>query len=34
MNRETRIRAKEKIPIRGQGFTLGELSDGTEFQIL
>ena len=34
MTRETRIKAGEKIPITGQGFTLGKLLDGTECQIL
>ena len=34
MTRETRIKAEEKIPITGQGFTLGKLLDGTECQIL
>ena len=31
MTRETRIKAKEKFPIFGQGFTLGKLLDGTEY---
>ena len=34
MTRSTRIRAEEKFPITGQGFTSGKLLDGTEFQIL
>ena len=34
MTRETRIKAEEKFPITGQGFTLGKLLDGTECQIL
>ena len=34
MTRETRIKAEEKIPITGQGYTLGKLLDGTECQIL
>ena len=34
MTRETRIKAEEKFPITGQGFTLEKLLDGTECQIL
>ena len=34
MTRDTRIRAKEKFPISGQGFTSGKLLDGTECQML
>ena len=34
MTRETRIKMEEKIPITGQGFTLGKPLDGTECQIL
>ena len=34
MTRETRIKAEEKFPITGQGFTLGKMLDGTECQIL
>ena len=34
MTRETRIKAEEKFPITGQGFTYGKLLDGTECQIL
>ena len=34
MTRETKIRAEEKFPITGQGFTSGKLLDGTECQIL
>ena len=34
MTRETRIRAEEKFPITGQGFTLGKLLHGMECQIL
>ena len=34
MTRETKIKVEEKIPISGQGYTLGKLLDGTECQIL
>ena len=34
MTKETRIKVEEKIPITGQGFTLGKLLDGTECKIL
>ena len=34
MTRETKIKTEEKIPISGQGYTLGKLLDGTECQIL
>ena len=34
MTRKTSIKAEEKFPISGQGFTLGKLLDGTECQIL
>ena len=34
MTRETKIKAEEKIPITGQGYTLGKLLDGTDCQIL
>ena len=34
MIRDTRIRAEEKFPITGQGFTSGKLLDCTECQIL
>ena len=34
ITRETRMKAEEKIPITGQGYTLGKLLDGTEFHIL
>ena len=34
MTRDTKIKAKEKFPITGQGFALGKLLDGTEYQIL
>ena len=30
MTRETNIKVEEKIPISGQGYTLGKLLDGTE----
>ena len=33
MTTETRIKVEEKIPITGQGSTLGKLLDGTECQI-
>ena len=29
MTRDTKVKAEEKIPITGQGFTLGKLLDGT-----
>ena len=34
LDRETRIKEEEQIPITGQGFTLGKLLDGTKCQIL
>ena len=34
MKRETKIKAEEKFPISGQGYTLGKLLDNTECQIL
>ena len=34
MTRDTNIKAEEKFPIIGQGFTSGTLLDGTECQIL
>ena len=34
MTRETKIKAVEKIPITGQGYTLGKLLNGTDCQIL
>ena len=34
MTRHTKIKAEEKIPITGQGYTLRKLLDGTEWQIL
>ena len=34
MNRETKIKAEESLPITGQGFTSGKLLDGTGCQIL
>ena len=34
MTRSTRIKAKERFPITGQGFASGKLLDGTEYQIL
>ena len=34
MIRDTKIKAKERFPFTGQGFTSGKLLDGTECQIL
>ena len=34
MTRDTKIKAEERFPITGQGFTTGKLMDGTECQIL
>ena len=34
MTRDTNIKAEERFPITGQGFTSGKLLDGTECQIL
>ena len=34
MTRETRIKAEEKFPFTGLGFSSGKLLDGTECQIL
>ena len=34
MMRDTKIKAKERLPITGQGFASGKLLDGTECQIL
>ena len=34
MTRDTKIKAEERFPITGQGFTSGKLLDGTECQIL
>ena len=34
MMRDTKIKAKERFPITGQGFASGKLLDGTELQIL
>ena len=34
MTRETKIKAKERFPITGQGFASGKLLDGMECQIL
>ena len=34
MSRNTKIKAKERFPITGQGFASGKLLDGTECQIL
>ena len=34
MMRETKIKAEERFPITGQGFTSRKLLDGTEWQIL
>ena len=31
---DTKIKAKERFPITGQGFASGKLLDGTEYQIL
>ena len=32
--RETKVKAEEKFPISGQGYTLGKLLDNTDCQIL
>ena len=34
MTRDTKIKAEEKFPITGQGFSSGKLLDGTDCQIL
>ena len=34
MTRDTKIKAEERFPITGQGFTSGKLLDGMEYQIL
>ena len=34
MTRETKVKAEERFPISGQGYTLGELLDYTDCQIL
>ena len=34
MDRETKIKAEEKIPITGQGYTLRKLLDNTDCQII
>ena len=34
MVRDTKIKAEERFPITGQGFTSGKLLDGTECKIL
>ena len=34
MIRETKVKAEEKFPISGQGYTLGKLLDNTDGQIL
>ena len=34
MTRDTKIKAEERFPITGQGFTSGKLLDGTECRIL
>ena len=34
MMRDTKIKAKERFPITGQGFTTGKLLDDTECEIL
>ena len=33
MTRETKVKAEEKFPISGQGYTLGKLLDNTDCQI-
>ena len=32
MTRETKVKAEEKFPISGQGYTLGKLLDDTDCQ--
>ena len=32
--RETKVKAEEKFPIVGQGYTMGKLLDDTDCQIL
>ena len=34
MTRETKVKAEERFPISGQGYTLGKLLDNTDYQIL
>ena len=34
VTRETKLKAEEKFPISGQGFTMGKLVDDTDYQIL
>ena len=34
MTRETKVKAEERFPITGQGYTLGKLLDNTDCQIL
>ena len=34
VTRDTKIKAEEKFPISGQGYTLGKLMDGMDCQIL
>ena len=34
MTRETKVKAEEKFPISGQGYTLGKVLDDTDCQIL
>ena len=34
MTRVSKIKVEEKNPISEQGYTVGKLLDGTEFQIL
>ena len=34
MTRDTKIKAEERFPITGQGFTSGKLLDGTECKFL
>ena len=34
MTRETKIKAEERFPISGQGYTVGKLLDDTECQIM
>ena len=33
VTRETKLKAEEKFPISGQGFTIGKLLDDTDYQI-
>ena len=34
MNRAGKIKAEERFPISEQGYTVGKLLDGTEYQVL